>query len=111
MGKIEVIFEKFAALIFLFILVGLIGFLVYVPMPLSNEKVVLIIIGSLTTTATSALPKLFGSDDRKEKELQRQLGNMEMKLKEVQAEYTTIKKQYDQIVSMLVDRHVIKVGK
>lgn len=120
--KAQLIFEKFAALIFLFILVGLIAFLVYVPMPLASEKVILIIIGGLMSTAAGALPRLFGSDDSKEKELQErlqqmelnhrsQMSAMEIRLKEVQAEYVTIKSQYDDIVKMLIDRHVVPVVK
>lgn len=120
--RAQVVFEKFAALIFLFILVGLIAFLVYVPMPSSSEKVILIIIGGLMSTAAVALPRLFGSDNSKEKELQEriqqmelthraQMASMELKLKEVQAEYVTIKAQYDDIVKMLIDRHVVPVVK
>ena len=39
----QMIFEKLAALLFLLLLVGMVMFLVFVPLPLASEKVVLMI--------------------------------------------------------------------
>lgn len=89
------IFEKLAAFIFLLLLVGMVLFLVYVPLPLASEKVVLMIIGGLMTSATSALPKLFGNDDSKER------------LRSLETKYRLLKDNYDSLTKMLVDRHVI----
>lgn len=90
------IFEKLAALIFLFLLVGMALFLVYVPIPAQSEKVVLMIIGGLMTSATIALPKLFGEDDTK------------IRLQRLELEYGILKEMYDNITTMLVERHVVK---
>lgn len=102
--KLNVIFEKFSALLFLLLLVGMVAFLVYVPMPATSEKVVLIILGGLMTTATGALPRLFGSDNSKEKELESKINNISRKYDELQAEYTAIKQQYDRMVLLLVKK-------
>jgi len=89
------VFEKFAAFIFLLLLVGMVLFLVYVPLPAASEKVVLMIIGGLMTSATAALPKLFGTDDTKER------------LRKLETEYAVLKSNYDGITKLLVERHVI----
>lgn len=89
------IFEKIAALMFLLLLVGLVLFLTYVPLPLASEKVVLMIIGGLMVSATSALPKLFGDDDTK------------TRLRKLETEYAILKTNYDAVMKMLVQRHVV----
>lgn len=109
-SKTEVVFEKFAAFIFLLILVGLIGFLVYIPMPDTSEKVILIIIGGLMSTATGALPRLFGSDDSKEEQLKARIRDVERHLEITEAKFETIKQQYDRVIKMLVDKYVIPDG-
>lgn len=96
--KFDILFEKFSALLFL-LLVGMVAFLVFIPMPPTSEKVVLIIHG-LMTTATGALPRLFGSDDSKEEELERRTEEISRKYDELSTEYSTIKKQYDRMVSI-----------
>lgn len=90
------VFEKLAAFSFLLLLVGMVLFLVYVPLPAQSEKVVLMIIGGLMTSATGALPRLFGADDTKDR------------LKRLEIEYTVLKERYDDITKMLVERHVVK---
>ena len=90
------IFEKLAAFLFLLLLVAMVLFLVYVPLPAESEKVVLMIIGGLMTSATGALPRLFGSDDTKER------------LAKLELEYKILKDEYDKITKMLVDRHVVQ---
>lgn len=39
--KFDILFEKFSALLFLLLLVGMVAFLVFIPMPPTSEKVVL----------------------------------------------------------------------
>ena len=89
------IFEKLAAFVFLLLLVGMVLFLVFIPLPEASEKVVLMIIGGLMTSATTALPKLFGQEDTKKR------------LAKLEAEHALLKGSYDQITRMLVERHVV----
>lgn len=92
-------FEKGAAFIFLLLLIGMIGFLTYVPIPEASKQVVLIIIGGLMTTAATALPKMFGVDDGKEA--------LKTRIVVLETEYTVLKKQYDDLTSALLKHHVL----
>lgn len=115
------IFEKFAAFMFLLMLVGVVAFLTFVPMPVSSEKVILMIIGALVAASTGALPKLFGSDNSKEKALEGQIAklredlvaqkaNHDKEMASMQAKLVTVSDHYNEIVGMLVQRH-LKPGK
>ncbi|GHA66174.1 hypothetical protein GCM10009007_03290 [Formosimonas limnophila] len=101
------IFEKVAALLFLFMLVGIVLFLVYVPMPAASEKVILMIIGALVAASTGALPKLFGTDKGEEDSLKKRVVALEQHIAVLNAEAKVVKSQYDQIVQMLIERHVV----
>lgn len=101
------IFEKFAALLFLFMLFGIVLFLVYVPMPPESEKVILMIIGALVAASTGALPKLFGTDKSEEESLKKRVVALENHIAVLEAEAKSVKAQYDQIVQMLIERHVV----
>ncbi len=92
-------FEKVAALIFLMLLVGLVAFLTFVPLPPASEKAVIMIIGGLMALCTQALPKLFGSG--KEAELKREVESLKVKC-------DAIERAYDKLVTLLVERHVIE---
>lgn len=92
------IFEKFAAFAFLSLLVGMVLFLTYVPLPPASEKAVLMIIGGLMALSTQALPKLFGSDN--EEKLQKEVDVLRVEL-------DTLKVAYDGLTRMLIERHVI----
>lgn len=89
------VFEKLAAFVFLLLLVGMVLFLVFIPIPAASEKVVLMIIGGLMTSATTALPKLFGQEDTKKR------------LAKLEAEHAILNEMYNKITAMLVDRHVV----
>lgn len=101
------IMEKGAAFIFLIILVGLIGFLTFVPMPAASEKVILMIVGSLLTASIGALPRLFGTENVREKELEMKVRSLENSLHIVESKYEQLQAQHDKLVSMLVERHVV----
>jgi len=55
-------FEKGAALIFLILLVALVGFLTFVPLPPASEKAVLMIIGGLMALCTQAKPRTMSAN-------------------------------------------------
>jgi hypothetical protein len=92
-------FQKFAAFVFLLLLVGMVAFLTFVPLPPASEKAVLMIIGGLMALCTQALPKLFGNG--KEESLQIEIDNLKIKHEELQS-------AYDKLVTLLVERHVIE---
>jgi hypothetical protein len=92
-------FEKVAALIFLLLLVGLVGFLTFVPLPPASEKAVLMIIGGLMALCTQALPKLFGNN--KEAELDKRVSDLTIK-------YNCLQDTHDRLMELLVTRHIIE---
>ena len=91
-------FTKFAAFVFLLLLVGLVGFLTFVPLPSASEKAVLMVIGGLMALCTQALPKLFGSG--KEVELQADLDKLKVK-------FDVLQETHDKLIALLVERHII----
>jgi len=110
-------FEKFAAFLFLVMLVGVVAFLTFVPMPVASEKVILMIIGALVAASTGALPRLFGSDNSKEKALEAEVSKLRDELAKqksahdsqmaaMEAKLLTVSDHYLAIVQMLVDRHL-----
>lgn len=103
---LSLIFEKGAAFLFLLLLVGMVLFLVYVPMPTANENVILMIIGALTVSSASALPRLFGVDDSEEDELRKKIDRMQEHIEILEARLETTKRQYDEVVKMLVDDYL-----
>lgn len=101
------IFEKFAAFLFLLLLIGMIAFLTYVPVPEESRQVILIIIGGLMASAATALPRLFGSEDPEKADLKERLTKLERSYKDIKASYKTLKDNYDSLLTMLVKRHVV----
>ena len=91
-------FEKIAALIFLLLLVGLIGFLTFIPLPEASEKAVLMVIGGLMALCTQALPKLFGADG--EEECRKEIDKLKV-------QYDEQSQQLDRLTTLLVERHII----
>lgn len=102
------LFEKFAAFFFLVLLVGMVGFLTFVPLPESSEKVILMIIGGLMTAATGALPKLFGAEDTEKEKLRDRVRRLEEHVAVIEAQYKTLEQKHSEVISMLIDRHVVK---
>jgi hypothetical protein len=88
----EAWFQKVAAFIFLLLLVGMICFLTFIPLPPASEKAVLMIVGG-------SLPKLFGSS--KEQALHDEIVALKIKHEELRI-------SYDMLVKLLIDRHVIE---
>lgn len=95
------IIERLGAFIFLILMLGLVAFLTFVPMPAASEKVILIIIGGLMTESAKGVGKLVGGGVDTEKE------DMKKRLRHLEAEYSVLKGNYDAITKMLIERHVV----
>lgn len=100
-------FEKAAAFVFLGLLVGMVAFLTYVPLPPNSEKVILMIIGGLMASASTALPRLFGVEDKEKEELKSRVRTLEQHLAVVESKFVTLQTQYDRLTTLLVERHVV----
>jgi hypothetical protein len=102
------IFEKFSGLLFLLLLIGMVAFLTFIPMPAASEKVILMIIGGLMAVATGALPRLLSADTSEEDTLRNKVAELETKLETLQVRYDEVNTKHDALMRLLVERHVIK---
>lgn len=90
-----------AAGIFVFLLVLLLCYLTFIPVPEANKDLIVTIMGVLVGGGAAAMPKLFGdASDKETEELKRRLVKMEVK-------HDVLKKEYDRLTDMLISRHVI----
>jgi hypothetical protein len=79
------LYEKVMGLVFLLLLIGLIGFLTFVPMPVASEKV-----------------------KSQEDALKVELENLRTELKLLTAKHEILKHEHDKLTAMLIERHVVK---
>ena len=100
-----------AAGVFVILLIALLLFLTYIPVPDSNKDIIVTIIGVLMGGAASAMPKLFGDDNAAAAEAKiaadRKVAIMAKKLDTVETKYEMLKTNHDYLVAMLVEHHVI----
>lgn len=107
-----------ASSIFVFLLILLMLYLTYIPVPGDNKDLIVTIIGVLVGGAASAMNNLFGSKDEEKEALKRKfielekdsgqrITALEKKLIAVQAEYEELDARYRSLVDMLVKRHVV----
>lgn len=104
----SLIVEKFSAFIFLLLLVGMVGFLTYVPLDGGSKDAVMLIIGGLMTSATMVLPKLFGVNDDESEGLKIRLKALENDHEILKTKYSELKGEYDNILAALVGNYVAK---
>lgn len=107
----------FASAAMLLLMVSIVGYLTVFPVPQENREIVVTILAVLLGGASAAMPNLFG--DRETEKLRERIREMERQMTEqrsrhdveiaaLKAANDTLKQQFDQIVLMLIDRHVIK---
>lgn len=97
-----------ASAVFVILLILLLGYLTFIPVPDANKDLIVAIIGVLVGGASSAMTNLFGNrDDEKEKLLHR-IAQLEASYGILQAEYATLEHKYDEMRDMLVNRHIVK---
>jgi hypothetical protein len=113
--------EKFTAAVavaFIFLLIGMMMYLTYVPLPPENRDPILMFVSSFLTTGAMAGALLFGGADEDKKRceesiaaVKKELGAMEAhyqtQLSAITAEYKILDQKYDKMLDMLVQRHVV----
>ena len=108
-----------ASFMMLLLLVGLVAYLTFIPVPAENKELIITVLGVLLGGGAAAMPNLFGDRDGETTKLRERVRTLENQMASQKAEHDvliarlvtqieTTKAQYDQIVSMLVDRHVVK---
>lgn len=80
-------------------LFGMTAFLTYETIPEANSGAINMVLGAILSASVLATSKLFG-DKKTEK--------LEAQLKELRIEYNTLKREHDQLIAMLVKRHVVE---
>lgn len=107
-----------ASFTMLMLLVGLVGYLTFIPVPPENKELIITVMGVLLGGGAAAMPNLFGDKDGETEKLRERVRVVEAAMKDQKASHDvqiaaltaqneTIKLQFDQIVSMLVQRHVV----
>lgn len=97
-----------AAAVLVGILIVLILYLTFIPVPASNRDIIISILSVLVGAGSMAIPKLIGSESKETEELRAKVQEQSEAIARLQTEYATVKEQYDKIVKMLIERHVVE---
>lgn len=108
-----------ASFMMLILLVGLVAYLTFIPVPAENKELIITVLGVLLGGGAAAMPNLFGDKDGETNKLRDRVRTLEAQMALQKAEHDvliarlvsqadTLKEQYDSIVGMLIDRHVVK---
>lgn len=89
-----------ASAFMLVVVVGLLLYLTFIPVPDGNKDLIVTILGVLLGGGAAAMPNLFGDSDSDRAKLMARLRDLETK-------YEVLKVEYDRLTHMLVDRHVV----
>lgn len=100
-------FMYIASFLMLLILVGLVGYLTFIPVPLENKDIIITVLGVLLGGGAAAMPNLFGDRDAETEKLRGRIRNLEDQLEVVVAKYKDVSDRYDTVISMLVNRHFV----
>jgi hypothetical protein len=96
--------KYYAGILFLLILIALIAFLVFIPIPAANREIILTILAVLLGAAATNLPNLSGNENAEKEALQKRVQELEFTVDVLNTKYSSIKDEYDSIVKMLVER-------
>jgi hypothetical protein len=117
--------KVYSAGTFIVLLVLIAVFYAYQVVPETNQSVVNLIVGALLTMGVLASKRIFGDANEIEEQAQkhiaeadervaaaelraaRQLEKMTASMEIFEAKYDTLKQAYDQMITLLVDRHVV----
>jgi hypothetical protein len=100
--------RKFIASGFLVVvLIALVAYLTFIPVPTANKDLVVTILGVLVGAGAAAIPNLVGDAKAETKQLQDEIASLRSELDIVRTQYSEVKVAYDQIVAMLIKRHVV----
>ena len=86
--------------IFIIMILALLCFLTFIEIPTTNKDLIVSIISMFVGGLGVAMGKLFGNDDA-------EIDALRAELNQLKVEHNTLKHEYDNIVKMLVERHVV----
>jgi len=91
-----------AASVFVVLLVLLIGYLTFIPVPEANKDLIVTILGVIVGGGAVAMQSLFGGVKTEEAQKLRE------KLIRMETKFDTLKDEHDKLMTMLVENHVVK---
>lgn len=105
---IPVEYRKWLASVFmLVILVGLLVYLTFIPVPAANRDIIITLLAVLLGAGASAMPNLFGDRDAEKEALRAEIAEMRRDMEILAAKHQTLSEQHDRITNMLIQRHVV----
>ena len=96
-----------ASALMLLILVGLLAYLTFIPVPESNRDIIITVLAVLLGAGSSAIPNLFGDKDAEKEAMQAEISGLQNSIRVLTVKYETLSNQHDRITSMLIERHVV----
>ncbi len=102
--------QFYASLLMLVIVVGLLCYLTFIPVPDGNKDIIITVLGVLLGGASAALPNLFGSRDGETERLKTELADLRHDYDKLDIAFATLKQEHDKIVHMLVDKLPVAGG-
>ena len=104
-----------AAAVLVVSLGGLLMFMTYVEIPPDNKDIITTINGVLVMGGSMALGRLLGNSDSEKKRAEELIAQSEKRVNQIVAKmdrlgakYDVVKANYDDLIALLVDRHVIE---
>lgn len=92
----------------LLIIVFLLLYLTFIPVPAENKDIIITILGVLLGAGAAAIPNLFGDNDKAKERLLDRVRVLEREIVAQRAENETLHRELTEIRTMLIDRHVVK---
>lgn len=103
-----------AAALFLFLVLLLLAYLTFIPVPASNKDLITAIISMLVGGLGVSLNKLFGKADeeqeRQKMEHEREMAKLREELAVLQAKYDVLKQDHDDVTRRMIN-HLAVVGR
>lgn len=96
-----------ASFAMLIVLLGLVGYLTFIPVPMENKDLIITVLGVILGGGAAAMPNLFGNSDQETEKLKQRIRNLEEQLEVVTAQYRDVSMRYDTVLAMLVNRHFV----
>jgi len=94
----------YASAMMLAILVGLVAYLTFIPVPAANRDIILTVFAVLLGAGSAAIPNLFGDRNTETEKLKERVLTLESHVQVLEAQNETLKREYDRITEMLVQR-------
>ena len=98
-----------ASAMFIILILCLMMFLTFVPIPSGSKDLVVSIISMLVGGLGMAMGKLFGESNSETDKLREQNDALQTRLNDLDTKFTLIKEEYDQLIKLIVNRTDLEI--